>query len=95
MRRSVSPLFAVIVVVVALVLVALWSMMRSKANEAREAELNRVLQLQADQGRRSGRMGGGGRRGMGGGGGTREPAPGGEAGTGEEDRGTGGEPAAE
>jgi type II secretory pathway pseudopilin PulG len=93
MRRSVSPLFAVIVIVVALVLGALWSMMRSKADQAREAELDRVLQLHADQGRRSGRMGGGGRRGMGGG--TREPAPGGEAGTGEEDRSTGGEPAGE
>ena len=48
MKRGVSPLFAVIVIVVALVLGALWFMVRYRTHEAREAAI-----IQKMRGRRS------------------------------------------
>jgi cytoskeletal protein RodZ len=89
MKRSVSPLFAVIVIVVALVLGALWFLVRYRTNEAREAELARMLQQQADQARASGRMGRGRQRMLSRG--TRAPASDAPVDRGEEGTSTGGE----
>jgi len=89
MRRSVGPLFAVIVILVALVLGALWFMVRYRTHEAREAELARMLQQQADQARSSGRMGRGRERLLSRG--TRAPASDAPVGRGEEGRSTGGD----
>ena len=55
MKKSVSPLFALIVIVVALVLGGLYVMTRYKAHEIREAQVKRALQQQAEQAMRSGR----------------------------------------
>lgn len=55
MSKRVSPLFALIVIVVALALGAIHFAMRYRAHEAREAALAAMLQAQADQARRSGR----------------------------------------
>lgn len=55
MSKRVSPLFALIVIVVAVALGAIYFAVRYRAHEAREAELARMLQAQADQARRSGR----------------------------------------
>ncbi|UCC67549.1 MAG: hypothetical protein JSV79_10530 [Armatimonadota bacterium] len=55
MKKNVSPLFALIVIVVALVLGALWFMTRYRAHEIREAQIKRALQQQADQAISSGR----------------------------------------
>jgi hypothetical protein len=60
MKRSVGPLFAVIVILVALVLGALWFVVRYRTHEAREGELVRVRQQQADQAVRLRRSRGGG-----------------------------------
>ena len=49
MSKGVSPLFAVIVIVVALVLGGLWFMVRYRAHEAREAQIVQTLQQQAEQ----------------------------------------------
>ncbi len=57
MSRRVSPVFALIVIVVVLGFAALWFMTRYRAHEAREAELSRALQQQAYQAIRSGRRG--------------------------------------
>jgi len=55
MRKTVSPLFATIVIIVALVIGALYFSMRYRKHEAEEAALARVLQAQADRARSSGR----------------------------------------
>jgi type II secretory pathway pseudopilin PulG len=55
MRRTVSPLFATIVIIVALAIGALYFGMRYKKHEAEEAALSRALQAQADRARASGR----------------------------------------
>ena len=57
MRKTVSPLFAIIVIVVALAIGALYFGMRYKRHEAEEAALARALQAQADRARASGRSG--------------------------------------
>ena len=89
MKRSVGPLFAVIVILVALVLGALWFMVRYRTHEAREGELVRLRQQQADQARSSGRMGRGRQRLLSRG--TRAPASDAPVGRGEEGRSTGGD----
>jgi cytochrome c-type biogenesis protein CcmH/NrfG len=55
MKKNVSPLFALIVIVVALALGGLYFMTRYKAHEIREAQIKRALQQQAEQAMRSGR----------------------------------------
>jgi cytochrome c-type biogenesis protein CcmH/NrfG len=55
MSRRVSPLFAILVIAVAVALGALYFAMRYRAHEAEEAALARMLQAQADRARRSGR----------------------------------------
>lgn len=49
MNRRVSPMFAVIAVVVALAAGALWFMFRYRAHEARVAEHNQMLQQEAER----------------------------------------------
>lgn len=58
MRKQISPMFAAIVIVFALVVAALYFMSSSRAYDAREADLTRAARAQADAARRSGRMGG-------------------------------------
>ncbi len=55
MSKRVSPVFAIIVIVVALALGALYFAMRYRKHEAQEAALARALQAQADRARASGR----------------------------------------
>jgi Flp pilus assembly protein TadB len=55
MRKTVSPLFATIVIIVALAIGALYFGMRYKKHEAEEAALSRALQAQANRARASGR----------------------------------------
>jgi type II secretory pathway pseudopilin PulG len=55
MRKTVSPMFALIVIIVALVIGALYFAMRYRKHEAEEAALAAVLQAQANQARSSGR----------------------------------------
>jgi len=55
MRKTVSPAFAIIVIIVALVIGALYFAMRYRRHEAEQAAIARVLQAQADQARASGR----------------------------------------
>lgn len=55
MRKTVSPAFAIIVIIVALVIGALYFSIRYRRHEAEQAELARILQAQADQARASGR----------------------------------------
>jgi hypothetical protein len=55
MSKRVSPLFALIVIVVALALGGIHFAMRYRAHEAKQAALARALQAQADRARRSGR----------------------------------------
>ena len=64
MRKQISPMFAAIVIVVALAVAALYFMSRYRAHEAREAALSAAAQAQADAARASGRMGGAGMRAM-------------------------------
>jgi type II secretory pathway pseudopilin PulG len=73
-RKGVSPLFAVIVILVALALGALWSMAQYREHETRKAQAAQVLQQQADRALRSGRLSAGRQRRLRGG--TREPGPG-------------------
>ena len=62
MRKQISPMFAVIVVVFALVVGALYFMWSYRAHEARQAALTRAARAQMDAAMRSGRMGRGMRR---------------------------------
>lgn len=57
MRRSVSPLFAVIVTVVVLVLGGLWFMVRYRAHEAREAAITQMMLEKRREAERWGRGG--------------------------------------
>ncbi|MCJ7821710.1 MAG: hypothetical protein MUQ26_01290 [Armatimonadetes bacterium] len=54
MRKTVSPGFAIIVIIVVLVIGALSFAMRYRKHEAEEAAMARVLQAQADRARASG-----------------------------------------
>lgn len=64
MKKRVSPVFAAIVIVVALALGALYFMVRYRTHEAQWEAESRALQMQAEQMIRSGRsrMGGPGQR---------------------------------
>ncbi len=57
MTKRVSPTFAAIVIVVALVLGVLYFMARLRAHERQQAALAAAAQAQADAARRSGRLG--------------------------------------
>lgn len=59
MGKQISPMFAIIVIVVAIALGGLYFAMRYRAHEAEEAAMAAALQRQADMMRESGRMGGG------------------------------------
>jgi hypothetical protein len=89
MTKRVSPLFAGIVILVALVLGALWFMTRYRDHEAREAEQAQIVQQQADRALRSGRLSAAGQRRAAGG--RREPGPGARTRAGNGRRATGGE----
>ena len=52
MRKQISPMFAIIVVVVALVVAALYFMSSYRAQDAREAALRRLAGPQTDAARR-------------------------------------------
>lgn len=85
MKKSVSPVFAAIVIIVALALGALYFMVRYRAHEARWEAESRALQQQADRAIQSGRSRSAGpgmrSRGRDGGGrraGSAEPSPEGE-----------------
>lgn len=65
MRKSLSPIFVIIVVVTALALGGLYFMVRYRANEARWAAKSQALQAQANRAMASGRAGRG-RRAQGG-----------------------------
>ena len=57
MKKSVSPVFVTIVIVIALALGGLYFMVRYRANEARWAAESQALQAQRDRAMRSGRRG--------------------------------------
>ncbi len=57
MGKQISPMFAIIVIVVAIALGGLYFAMRYRAHEAEEAAMAAALQMQADAMRESGRMG--------------------------------------
>ena len=83
MKRKLSPMFAVIVILFALAVGALWFMVSYRAHEAREAAYSAMLKQQADRARESGMSGMQGPRGARGGGGgasSRAPGRGGERG---------------
>ena len=66
MKKQLSPMFAVIVIIVAVVVGALYFMVRYRAHEAAFEAESRALQQQADNARRMGRgMMGGNRPGRG------------------------------
>ena len=62
MKKSLSPVFVIIVLVIALAVGSLYFMVRYRANEAQRAAESQALQAQADRARQSGRGGRG--RGM-------------------------------
>ena len=57
MKKSLSPIFVIIVIVIALALGALFFMVRYRANEAQWAAESQALQAQRDRALRSGRRG--------------------------------------
>lgn len=57
MKKSLSPIFVIIVIVSALALGVLYFMVRYRANEARWVAESQALQAQRDQAMRSGRRG--------------------------------------
>jgi hypothetical protein len=57
MKKQISPAFAALVVIVALVLGALYFLVQYRGSEARLAMEKAALQQQADQARASGRRG--------------------------------------
>ncbi len=57
MTKRVSPMFAAIVIVVAIALGILYFMARLRAHERQQAALAAAAQAQADAARRSGRLG--------------------------------------
>lgn len=93
MRRGVSPLFAVIVIVVVLVLGALWFMVRYRTHEAREAAISQMMRERRRQAERLGRGVMPETRRVSGG--AQQPPSPGRADSGEEDTTTGGESAGE
>jgi len=54
-KKSLSPIFVIIVIVIALAVGALYFMVRYRANEAQWAAESQALQAQADRARQSGR----------------------------------------
>ncbi len=55
MRKQVSPVFALIVILVAIVLGVLWFMARERDHQIKEQRLSEALQQQRDMAIRSGR----------------------------------------
>jgi uncharacterized membrane protein YqiK len=93
MRRSVSPLFAVIVIVVVVVLGGLWFMVRYRTHEAREAAISQMMRERRRRAERSGRGGMPETRRVSRG--AQQPSSPGRSEAGEEDTTTGGESAGE
>ena len=59
MKKSLSPVFVIVVIAMALALGALYFMVRYRANEAQWAAESQALQSQADRAIQSGRRSGG------------------------------------
>ena len=57
MKKSLSPVFVILIIVMALALGALYFMVRYRANEAQWAAESQALQSQADRAIQSGRRG--------------------------------------
>lgn len=93
MKRSVSPLFALVVIVVVLVIGALWFMVRYRTHEAREAAITQMMMERRRQAERSGRGGMPETRRISGG--AQQPPSSAPVGTGDEGNAAGGESAGE